>query len=428
MAPRTEDEREVFAAIGGAITATYEDVEHAPVIVIAGLDPEEEVPILHLRLRKAWRKQRARILVVGPTLGSLDEIAWRWVQTAPADEADALVRLPDLVPEVGEAGESAVILAGERLARSAGALPAAANLAARLGAKFAWVPRRNNARGAVDAGLVPGLLPGGRLGERDGLDTRGMLEGAVRGDVKVLHLIGVDPVKDFEDPELARRALEAADTVIVQDLLPTASTEYADIILPAAAPQERVGSFTTWEGRRQPFPQAVPLAGLAMTDWDILRQIARTMGTDLGWETANDVRREAAPEMQAQEHGLDRIPDLEPGEPPRPDPEWPFTVVVLRPLIGSGDMLRGAKELLATARPRVVAISTGDAERLGVSDGQHVAVIGMNGRLELPVKVTSTVVDDCVVLPEDVGSPKVRLERVGGGVGAAGGPGSEEVS
>ncbi|MGH8931295.1 MAG: NADH-quinone oxidoreductase subunit NuoG, partial [Egibacteraceae bacterium] len=311
MAPRTEDERNVFARIAGAVTATYGDVEVAPVVVVAGLDTEEEVPILHLRLRKAWRKHRVRLVVVGPVLGSLEEITWDWVQTAPGDEAQALSALADpgstdfgdAGEAVREAGSHVLVLAGERLALSPGALPAAANLAHTLGAKFAWVPRRNNARGAVDAGLVPGLLPGGRLSGKPGLDTRQMLEKAAAGELKLLHLVGVDPARDFEDPQLARRALERVDTLIVQDILTNASTPYADIVLPAAAPQERVGSFTTWEGRRQPFPQAVPAQGLALQDWDILRQLARALGTDLGWETANDVRLEAAPAMEASKTG-----------------------------------------------------------------------------------------------------------------------------
>src|SRR5699024_7200940 len=104
----------------------------------------------------------------------------------------------------------------------------------------------------------------------------------------VLYLIGVDPIRDFEDPALAEAALRNADCVIVQDLLETDTTVHADIVLPAVASQERVGSFTTWEGRRQPFGQAVPTKGLVQTDWDIVRQLARYLDVDLGWETAMD--------------------------------------------------------------------------------------------------------------------------------------------
>ncbi len=440
MAPRTADERDVFARIAGAVTATYDDVEAAPVVVVAGLDTEEEVPILHLRLRKAWRKRRMRLVVVGPVLSSLGEIAWSWLQTAPGDEAQALRALADprsadfgeAGDAVREAGHNLAVLAGERLARSPGALPAAADLAHTLGARFAWVPRRNNARGAVDAGLVPGLLPGGRLSGIPGLDTRQMLEKAAAGELTLLHLVGVDPARDFEDPRLARRALERVDTLIVQDILTNASTPYADIVLPATAPQERVGSFTTWEGRRQPFPQAVPAQGVALQDWDILRQLARALGTDLGWETAADVRREAAPLMErggggrvavgsTPENLLGRSADRN-ATPSGADAEGDFslTAVVVDQLIGRGDMLGGAKELLAAAPSPVVRVSPADARDMKLEDGQHVAVAGPNGRMTLPVSISDGVVEGCVVLPRnstdvtpgELGGTRVRLEMI----------------
>ncbi len=93
LAPRTEEERDVLGAIAGTVGPTYDTVEHAPVVVVAGLDTEEEAPILHLRLRKAVRQHQQRIVVVGPVAGSLAEIAWRWIPTAAGDEAAVLAAL-----------------------------------------------------------------------------------------------------------------------------------------------------------------------------------------------------------------------------------------------------------------------------------------------------------------------------------------------
>ena len=430
LRPRGDEEREVLAAVSGALGPSYDDVEQADVVVVAGLETEEEVPILHLRLRKAWRKRKQRIVVVGPVLGSLADIAWRWVRTAAGDEArvlaalagdpsDAVEGLDDVVAALREAGAGAVVLAGERLALSPGALPAAALLARERGIGFAWVPRRNNARGAVDAGLVPGLLPGGRtlddpgpvadvwdrLPERPGRDTRAILEAAAAGEIKALYLVGVDPARDFEDPRLAREALQRVDTLIFQDLIATDSAESADVILPARAPQERVGSFTTWEGRRQPFAQSVPGHGATLEDWDIIRQLARALGKDLGWETAGDVRREAAPLMEVPLRATERLGELavpaptQPRPVPSPSDEYPFDVVVVDYLIGQGTMLLGAKALQRTARPATVWVHPDDAARLGVAAGAHVTVVAAGGSLELPVKVTSAVVPGCVVMP-----------------------------
>jgi NADH-quinone oxidoreductase subunit G len=439
LSPRTSEEYDVLRAVGGTTGPTYDDVERAGVVVVAGLDPEEEVPILHLRLRKAWRNRRQRIVVVGPALGSLAPIAWRWLQTDVGAEAAALDALADgggredVAQALASAGADSVVLAGERLARSPGALVAAARLATRFGAPFAWVPRRAGARGAVDAGLAPGLLPGGRalddpgpvaevwsrLPETTGLDARGMLEAAAAGELKALYLIGVDPASDFEDVVLARDALARVDTLIVQDLLPTDSMRHADVVLPAAAPQERIGSFTSWEGRRQPFSQAVPATGLVQQDWDIVRQLARVLGADLGWETAGDVRAEAAPLMEPS-HGaaeaLAAIPRREPVTlPPRADGE--IDVVVVDQLLARGTLLAGAKELAETARPATVRMHPDDAARLGVAAQAVVTLEGPGGEVTLPATLSDAVVPGCVVVPGKTGTGEaVRLAdlRAGG--------------
>jgi predicted molibdopterin-dependent oxidoreductase YjgC len=191
-----------------------------------------------------------------------------------------------------------------------------------------------------------------------------MLRAAADGELRALYLIGVDPIRDFEDSALARAALERVDTVVVQDLLETDTTRYADVVLPAAAPQERVGSFTTWEGRRQPFPQVVPPPRRCLEDWDIIRHLARTMGHDLGWETAMDVRREAAPLMAAERSALERLAGIaaaaepqdgtgarpqDPGEaaePPAGAGGDRLVVEAVPSLLGRGSMLRGAVDLL----------------------------------------------------------------------------------
>jgi NADH-quinone oxidoreductase subunit G len=436
MLPRTDEERSLLAAIAGAPGPTFDDVEHAGVVVVAGLDPEEEAPSLYLRLRKAVRRHGQRIVAIGPSLGSVTDVAWRWVRTGPGEEARILrvlsghgeapregsdvAAVAEAVREAADAagdGPGVVVLAGERLAQSPSGLAAAAELASvGQGRAFAWVPRKAGARGAVDAGLLPGLLPGGRaldapgpvadtwtrLPDAVGLDSRGMLEAAAAGELSALYLIGVDPARDFEDTALARRALEAVDTVIVQDLLETDTTRYADVVLPAAAPQERVGSFTTWEGRRQAFAQVVPPPMRCMEDWDIIRQLARAMGADLGWETAMDVRREAAPLMAADTAAADRLGELSSTAVDAVGAQDGELIVEAVPsLLGRGTMLRGADALNATARPPQAWVHPADARRAGIGDGDPVVLSAGESRIELPVRITEQVAQGCVRVPRN---------------------------
>ncbi|WP_370327338.1 NADH-quinone oxidoreductase subunit G [Euzebya sp.] len=440
------DDLAVLPTLAATTDVTYQRVEEAPTVVIAGLEPHEELPTLFLRLRKAWRRRGQKIVVVGPVLGRLEEIAWQWIPTAPGGEADVLAALADrsadaLDPITDVLGADTVVLAGERLSASPGALPAARDLAEGLGAGFAWVPRRPGARGAVEAGLMPGTLPGGRpldapgpvaevwgrVPDAPGRDAAGILADVADGTIEVLWLIGVDPVTDFADPALARRALEAAGTVIATDLLPTESVRRADIVFPAAAPPERVGSFTNWEGRRQAWPQAVGAVGQTLQDWDVIRQVARAMGTDLGWETANDVRREAAPLMAAtDERGpATRVDDSGDGAPQRrsaePTADHPLLSVAVPFLLQGGTMLTGAEELAAGAPPHRVWVNPQDLGQGGalagaeLADGQVVTVTGPDGAVDLHLHLTPSVAPGTVVVPTSTrldlgpGNPPVAI-------------------
>src|SRR5262249_4482226 len=140
------------------------------------------------------------------------------IPTVPGREADALATDPQVAAAV--ATERPLIVVGERLATSPRALSAAAALAARAKAKLAWVPRRAwvrrraGDRGAVEAGCLPNLLPGGRpvvealaraelAGEWDlaagvlpssvGRDTDAIVAAAAHGRLAGLIVAGVDP-------------------------------------------------------------------------------------------------------------------------------------------------------------------------------------------------------------------------------------------
>ncbi len=156
------EEAEFLAAhvAGQPMTVTYTDLENAPAVLLAGLEPEEESPIVFLRLRKAVRKNGLQVKAIAPfATRSLTKLRGQLIATAPGGEAAALDGLAD---DAQLKLPGAVILVGERLATSPGALSAAGRLAAATGARLAWIPRRAGERGALEAGALPGLLPGGR--------------------------------------------------------------------------------------------------------------------------------------------------------------------------------------------------------------------------------------------------------------------------
>ncbi len=143
--PHSSEETQFLAArvAGKSITIQLLDLESAPVVLLAGFEPEEESPIVYLRLRKAARKHGLPVRTVAPFASNgLKKLSGKLIQTAPGAEATALDGLAD-----GELGEllskpGAIIIVGERLAGAPGGLSAAARLAHATGARLAWVPRR----------------------------------------------------------------------------------------------------------------------------------------------------------------------------------------------------------------------------------------------------------------------------------------------
>src|SRR4029079_1766698 len=132
------------------------ELESAPAVLLVGFEPEEESPIVFLRLRKAFRKRGLKVTSIAPfATRGLEKMGGTLVATAPGGEAAALDAL-------GELPSGTVILVGERLATSPGAYSAALRHAERTGARLGWVPRRAGDRGALEAGAAPNLLPGGR--------------------------------------------------------------------------------------------------------------------------------------------------------------------------------------------------------------------------------------------------------------------------
>src|SRR5580700_5438150 len=252
--PHSREEEQFLAACvaGRGIGVSYADLEQAPAVLLAGFEPEDESPMIFLRLRKAVRHHHLQVFSIAALASpGLAKLSGELLATLPGDEAAALTALAaggaPSAPEppvsggihtpgpplqewqrVGEAlgVPGAVILAGERLAEVPGALAAVARLAVASGARLAWIPRRAGERGAVEAGALPGLLPIGRpvtdataraevarvwgkssLPAAPGRDTAAMIAAAADGELAALVIAGVDPA-DLPDPQAALRALE----------------------------------------------------------------------------------------------------------------------------------------------------------------------------------------------------------------------------
>ncbi len=422
--PHSSEETDFLAArvAGKTITTSYSDLESASVVLLAGFEPEEESPIVYLRLRKAARKHGLAVHAVAPFATSgLKKLNGTLIETAPGAEATALDGLAgELLAQLSEPG--AIIIVGERLGGVPGGLSAAAKLADATGAKLAWVPRRAGERGALEAGALPGLLPGGRplsdetaraqmlqgwnvdeLPSTPGRDADAILAAAADGTLGALLVGGIEP-DDFADPAAVLAALDAAGFVVSLELRHSAVTERADVVFPIAPAAEKSGTYVNWEGRPRSFAAALPPA--ATPDLRVLDTLADEVGIDLGFPTVEAAYAELVA-LGAWDGAPGATPTVAAAATPAPA-AGEAVLAGWRMLLDDGRLQNGEPHLAGTARTPVVRLSAGTAEAISAADGDNVTVSTARGEISLPLAITE-IPDNVVWLP--LNSPGSAVHR-----------------
>jgi NADH-quinone oxidoreductase subunit G len=402
---------------------TYGDVERAAAVLVVGLDAEQESPILHLRIRKAARGG-AHVFVVHPRRTRLHDVA-EHVLVRPGHEAAFLEEVLDaregddtaaarISSSLRAAGGDVVVLAGGGLTEHPLGADVALRAANAFRGRFALVPRRANDRGALRAGVHPALLPGGRhvgvaveRGEVEsawdavppepGRDAAAILRAAANHEIDVLFLVGVDPIRDFPDAALARRALGNVDVRVVQSLELGELEPFADAVLPAAAYLEKDGHITDWEGRAQRLRAVRGPAGIARPDWEIFVGLAEAMGRPLGFGTLEELQEEMR-ELLAP-RAVPTRSDAYVGTG-RPQYIEDLTLFTYPLLVDDGRQLEGAAELEAALGAGPFAeMNPEDAEKRGVAGAARVRLSTAAGEAEVELRVTPHVAAGTVFVP-----------------------------
>jgi len=268
-------------------------------VLVVASDLHEEEPIWWLRAKQA-AERGATLVVLNVRSTRLDEYASHVVRyqpgmaletvrqllTAAKVETDsqealtraaaALIKAQNLVVFYGyegltydETDELARLLGNLLLLKNEEGI----NHVGRANNGLIPVWPHNNTQGAWDMGVHPALGPGYKAVGAPGLDARGTYEAAQSGALKVLFVLGADPVGDGLMP--SRGAL---DFLVVQELFLTATAELADVVLPAQSWAERDGTFTSGERRIQRYFPAIQPLGEARSDWQILSLLCERVG------------------------------------------------------------------------------------------------------------------------------------------------------
>ena len=403
----SDEEREFLAAHVVGSSTTYRDIDKADQVLLVGFEPEEESPIVFLRINKQFRKRALKVISIGSKESiAVDKLKAEFVKVAPGQEASAITSQ--------SLTNKSVILVGERASESAGALTAVAALADSTGAKIAWIPRRAGERGALEAGAIGNLLPGGRpvtdaaarvdiaalwnttsLPADIGRNASQIIEAVNSGHIGALVVGGVDPL-DADNNGATLAALDKA-FVVSLEIAPSAVTERANVVLPVAAVTEKSGSFLNWEGRPRSFDAAVS-DSLNRSDLRILSMIAEEIGTSLNLGTVTAAIKEIA-SIGQWEGARVSFNSVSASAQPALNPDQAL-ITSWRRLLDVGTLQQGEENLAGTARRTVAVISPKRAQTMGVVDGDQLKISTQQGSVTLSALVEN-IHDDAVWAPRN---------------------------
>lgn len=317
---------------------------------------------------------------------------------------------------------------------------------------------QNNVQGACDLGGLPNVFTGYQpvtnesarqkfetawgtpLSGKIGMTVTEMIPGILDGKIKALYIMGEDPLMSDPDTNHIRRCLDACDFIILQDIFPTETEPYADVLLPAASFAEKSGTFTNTERRIQLVRKAVESPGEARQDWQIITDLAHGLLSESGkkisdaeysgWDYASpvEIMKEIAaltPSYAGVSHarlergetfqwpvkdathpgtpilhvgqftrGLGMFMPVEHVEPAElPDEEYPYLLSTGRVLYHwhGGEMSRRSQGLLEIYSKPLIEINEEDAVRLGLNGSNRVRVSSRRGSIEAEAWVTERV-------------------------------------
>ena len=404
----TSDEEGNFLASHVATSAIhYSDIDKADHVLLLAFEPEEESPIVFLRLNKNVKKRNLKVSSIATKQSiAMDKLNVDFIRVAPGAEGSA-------VSNVALTSKS-VILIGERASESAGLISAAVALAEKTGAKLAWIPRRAGERGALEAGALGTLLPGGRpvtdsaarvdiaaawgvdsLPANPGRSTSQIIAALGAGELDAVIVGGVD-LRDMYNSNESIAALKKS-FVISLEIAPSSVTEVADVVLPVAAVTEKSGSFLNWEGRPRAFDAAVS-ESLNRSDVRILSALADAMGTSIMLGTVSATAREIA-QLGKWDGARITFTPVASKQPTSPSGNQAI-ITSWRRLLDMGTLQRGEDNLAGTRRQTVAVISEKRAATLGVVTGDQIKISNEIGEITLPALVED-IHDDAVWLPRN---------------------------
>ena len=299
---------------------------------------------------------------------------------------------------------------------------------------------QNNVQGASDSGLIPMFYPdyqrvgsatarqrferlwGVGLDPDPGLTVVEIMNAAKKHEIRGMYVMGENPAMSDPDVDHAREALAALDHLVVQDIFLTETGYLADVILPATAWPEKIGTVTNTDRMVQLGRRALQAPGDAREDLWIINELGRRLGLEWNYSHPREVfaemrrcmdsiagitwerlERESSVTYPCEKEG-------DPGQPvvfvtqfptesgrgkfvpadlitaaERPDADYPMVLITGRQLEHwhTGSMTRRASVLDSIEPEPVASVHPFDLEHLGIKPGETLTIESRRGKISL---------------------------------------------
>jgi len=385
----SNEEREFLA--NARPNATYKDIDDADHVVLISFEPEDESPIVFLRILKAVTKRKLAVTVISPIKSrGTEKLKANFISASAGFELKAIEKVDGLT-------NRSVILIGERALETEGLLSSVEQLATSKSAKLGWIPRRAGEVAALTAGAIGNLLPGLRpvqdakarvdvqtvwginqLPTKTGKSTDEILK-----DSDVILLGGVDA----NDISSSAKSQLSNKKIIAMDIRFGTSTEVAHVILPVASVVEKNGTFLDWQGKPRSFESAVE--SLNRSDVRILSMLADEMKRPINLPTVKAAANEIA-QFDKWEKSTSNwhvsgtnTENLNLGPTEAILNSW-------RLLLDRGSLQEGEDNLAGTARKTIIGLNKTKAEKLNLVEGELVKISADSVSISAPLKIVET--------------------------------------
>lgn len=421
-------------------------------------------PVYGLRLLKAERENKARLIVMDSRINKLSRHSTDWLRLRPGtsvallngimksmiDESlnspasqnipqfEALKKsLEEYTPEHVESITGVEAARIREVARAIGAAKrplvcistgsaenhkgansviAAANLVLLSGGgpESLHIPSGySNTLGMLEAGVRPDAGPGHSPIEKPGLDAAAMLCDPA-SPIRAMYIMGENPAITFPDSKTVEQVLGRMEFLVVQDIMLTDTAKLAHVVLPASSWAEKEGTFVGMTGIPQKTVRCVPQAGESVIDWQIFRDIAAAMGTDIGARDFDSLSAEVEKRVPLIFDLTSARPSFVPvaqagGEDV--SAEYPFLMVTGILMQHSGSLTTLSKGLESVVSDAYLQINSEDAEANGIGDERFVRVSSRKGEIFLKARVTDEVSKGTLFVPAHFPHARVNSLR-----------------